>query len=211
MYCLEATNEGEHEGTGGDIGGGGVEGVVVGGSGRGLRGKEGNMLLAAPGSIWYHAPSASLVRELPLAWVEFASVSGGILADVSSFVSFINVYLRTYRLVILWCSLCLIIGALLFLSFISTHTGDDCVVCSRLLVVVVDCSYAGNLTVSAMGRARSSQRLAAGSDEKRRFFSRYRGFVSVSCPLVIIQAPSCRLLSYLYFENEKKEHRAFNV
>lgn len=45
--------------------------------------KKGPVVLADPGSIWFHAPSASFARELPKHWVAFSSVSGGILADVS--------------------------------------------------------------------------------------------------------------------------------
>ena len=35
--------------------------------------------------LWFHVPSARLVAEVPGDWVTFASVSGGILADVSDF------------------------------------------------------------------------------------------------------------------------------
>lgn len=38
---------------------------------------------AIPGHVWFHAPSAKLVTELPENWVAFSHVSGGILADVS--------------------------------------------------------------------------------------------------------------------------------
>lgn len=48
------------------------------GSGTGLVGVGGGF-----GGVWFHAPSASLVKELPEAWVAFDRVSGGILADVS--------------------------------------------------------------------------------------------------------------------------------
>lgn len=45
--------------------------------------KKDPVVVADPGSIWFHAPSASLARALPKHWVAFSSVSGGILADVS--------------------------------------------------------------------------------------------------------------------------------
>lgn len=45
--------------------------------------RETRVLRAGPGQVWFHVPSARLVRELPEAWVAFARISGGVLADVS--------------------------------------------------------------------------------------------------------------------------------
>lgn len=55
--------------------------AITSGSGiEGVRASEGLL-----GRVWFHVPSATLVKELPVDWVAFARVSGGILADVSLF------------------------------------------------------------------------------------------------------------------------------